>query len=268
MEVVRLEGVSKSFGDLRVFSNLTLSFEGGLVYGVIAPNGYGKTTLLKLILGILRPDSGRVVVRARRISYLPQDSEPIGVMTVMDFVISYLTLRGYGLRRARERAVELLRAFGVYEYRDKAVDELSGGQRQRVLLSAVLGYDAELYLLDEPLTHLDIEGTALLKGIVRKLREGGNTVIISSPTASGIIDVLDRVLIITRGKRFVEFDPQGLIREAESKVVVEGDRVPEGCYWVYERNYLCERELVDASLYDSVRRATVDDVVAKVVFHE
>ncbi len=206
MAIVRLESVSKSYGDVIIFKDLILSFDENLVYGIVAPNGYGKTTLLRIILGILKPDSGKVTVNAKRISYLPpQDAEPIGVMSAVDFIVSYLTLRGLDSRRAKQKALEMLEYFNVP---NKEVDEMSGGQKQRVLLSAVLSFDADLYLLDEPLTYLDIEGITRLKGIIKKMKEDGKTVIISSPTLSGIIDVLDKVLIITKSKRFLHFSPR------------------------------------------------------------
>jgi len=187
-----LEGVAKSYGELKVFDDVTLSFSEGLIHGVIAPNGYGKTTLLRIMLGIVKPDKGKAIIRANKVSYLPQDSEPIGVMTAKDFLISYLVLRGYSFKVAKEKAEEFLRFFGIHMLRDKPVDDVSGGQKQRVLLVAVMAYDADLYVLDEPLTYLDIEGTTLLKGIIKKLKDQGKTIIISSPLASNIIDVLMR----------------------------------------------------------------------------
>ena len=263
MAVVMLENVSKSYGDATVFKDLTLSLDEGQVYGIVAPNGYGKTTLLRIILGILKPDSGKVVVKARRISYLPQDAEPIGVMSALDYIVSYLTLRGLDLTKARQKALEMLRYFNVP---NKEVDEMSGGQKQRVLLSAVLSFDACLYLLDEPLTYLDIEGITLLKGIIKRLKEGGKTVVISSPTVSSIIDVLDKVFVITKSKNVRYFSPEELIKEAEDKVVVETDEDLKGCHQLYERNYLCEKGAV--SSFDLIRKANVDDIVAKVVFYE
>lgn len=114
MAIVRLESVSKSYGDVIIFKDLILSFDENLVYGIVAPNGYGKTTLLRIILGILKPDSGKVTVNAKRISYLPpQDAEPIGVMSAVDFIVSYLTLRGLDSRRAKQKALEMLEYFNV-----------------------------------------------------------------------------------------------------------------------------------------------------------
>jgi ABC-2 type transport system ATP-binding protein len=264
MVIVRLENVSKSYGNVTVFKDVTLSFDEKSIYGIVAPNGYGKTTLLKIILGILKPDSGKVSLNVKRISYLPQDAEPIGVMSAVDYIVSYLTLRGLDLRRAKQKALEIL---GYFNVPNKEVDEMSGGQKQRVLLSAVLSFDADLYLLDEPLTYLDIEGITKLKGIIKKIKEDGKTVIISSPTLTGIIDILDKVLIITKSKRFLRFSPEELVKEAEGKVVVDSDEILKNCYQLYRKNYLCdEKEIIPS--YNSIRKANVDDIVAKVVFYE
>lgn len=187
---VSFEGVSVSLGGRPVLTDVSLAVRPGERTAIVGPNGGGKTTLLKVLLGILPPDRGRVVFRdssgaevARpRIGYLPQraDVSVDAPVSARDLVLLTLAPRpGFrGLGEARAAADVALKRAGFPEDRgDVPVGRLSGGQRQRVLLARALVGTPEVLVLDEPDTALDAEGMMTLRRLVSEEVAAGRTVV-------------------------------------------------------------------------------------------
>ena len=151
---LRLDNVSKSFGDVRVLDGVTFAFpERGLV-GVSGPSGAGKTTLLRIIAGLERPDSGRVVNAPNRVSVQFEDDR---LFPWMDAAAN-VELVGCD----RGAAAALLAELGLEGRAHARIAELSGGQRRRLALARALAFDAPVYLLDEPTARLDAGNAALV----------------------------------------------------------------------------------------------------------
>lgn len=204
----------------------------GIVLGVLGPNGAGKTTLVKILTTELMPSEGRAVVagfdvvseaeRVRRvIAAVPQESRPIDFLTPYEFVLSYLLLRGYSLREAKRRTLEVLKEFGLWEVRSREVDALSGGMKRRVLIASILAADADVVFLDEPTTGLDVYSRRLVWNAVSELKKRGVTVLLTTHYVEEVAALSDVILVLNRG-RVVDFaPPERLVEKVPGKYVVE-----------------------------------------------
>lgn len=167
---IQVEHVFYAYEGVDVLEDVTFSLERGEFLGIIGPNGGGKTTLLKLLLGILKPDRGTIRVlgqephaASHRVGYVPQNAGfnrpfPISVMEVS--LMGRLSMSKMGkryTREDREKVREALERVGMWEYRDRPIGKLSGGQRQRVFIARALSTDPEILFLDEPTAGVDTE---------------------------------------------------------------------------------------------------------------
>jgi zinc transport system ATP-binding protein len=182
--LVSLQDVSFSYQDVAVLENVNLTIEGNDFLGIIGPNGGGKTTLLKLILGLLKPDKGVIQVfgespkKGRKsIGYIPQlfsfDFDfPISVMEVV--LMGRLGKRGLGRRYSKgdiQICLEALIKVGMEQFTHRQISELSGGQRQRVFIARALATEPKLLLLDEPVSSIDAQWQSAFYEMLRTLSE-------------------------------------------------------------------------------------------------
>jgi zinc transport system ATP-binding protein len=192
---VCFQGVDFSYDGALVLEDADFDIFRGESVCVVGPNGGGKTTLLKLILGLLEPDAGSVAVlgsppkAARgRIGYVPQriEFDPFFPVTVLDVVLTGLlagSSLGFAPRADRERAAEKLAGLGLGGLERAAFASLSGGQRQAVLIARALVSEPELLLLDEPTAHVDVAAEERLHQLLRELAEGITLVTVSHDLA-------------------------------------------------------------------------------------
>ena len=189
------EDVSFAYGNVPVLEGADFDIFPGESVCVVGPNGGGKTTLLKLILGLLQPASGSLTVLGSppqagrgRVGYVPQllDFDPLFPMTARDVVLTGLLNRGswgFAGRRERVRAVEALGKMGLADKAEVAFSSLSGGQRQAVLIARALVGEPELLLLDEPTAHVDAAAEERLTAQLKSLRKDLTLVTVSHDLA-------------------------------------------------------------------------------------
>jgi zinc transport system ATP-binding protein len=192
MSAIELSNVSFSFNGPPVLEDVTLRIEAGDFVCIVGPNGGGKTTLLKLLLGLLQPDAGQVRLLGgqpkhsrRRAGYMPQYSLvdlrfPVNVMDVvlMGRVTSARWFGPYG-HNSRQAAAAALEAVGMADLRRRPFAELSGGQRQRVMIARALVGEPELLLLDEPTASLDMWGQEAFYDLLDELNRRMTVVVVS-----------------------------------------------------------------------------------------
>ncbi|UNQ73811.1 ABC transporter ATP-binding protein [Infirmifilum sp. NZ] len=183
MKLLYLEGVTKRYGNVTAVNNVTLEIEKGKLVSILGPSGCGKTTTLRIIAGLTTPDSGRVYLEDRDITFLPPEKREMGMvfqnyalwphMTVYENVAFPLRARGLSKDEIERRVREYLELVRLYELRDRYPYQLSGGQQQRVALARALAVNPKVLLLDEPLSNLDAklrdEMRVELREIQRKL---------------------------------------------------------------------------------------------------
>jgi len=221
------EGVTKSFGRHRALDGFSLDVRPGELFGLVGANGAGKTTLIKCLLDFATPDSGAIRIfgidhretRARApLAFLPERFVPPHYLTGRDFLAYMLTLHGrrYDETAARSRLEALDLAAAAL---DRPVRSYSKGMTQKLGLAACLLSEKPLYVLDEPTSGLDPRARALLKGELKRLREAGRTLFLTSHLLADIEELCGRLAIVHAGRlRFSGTPAELLTRYAATSV--------------------------------------------------
>ncbi len=230
--VLTLCDVHKKYGDFTAVSNVSLSIPRGSIYGFLGPNGAGKTTTIRMILDIIRPDSGSISVLGQssamavrdRIGYLPEEKGLYKKMKVWAIIAYFASLKGVSRKQARQRAFELLKRYGLSDFANATVDSLSKGMGQKVQVIASIAHDPELIILDEPFSGLDPVNQQVLEDLIRDLSGGGRTVIFSTHVMQHAERLCDRLLLITRGEKVFDGTVQDAHALIPRRVTVETDQ--------------------------------------------
>ena len=225
-----VEGLTVAFGDRRALDGVSLELPRGAVIGLIGPNGAGKTTLLRALLGTVRPAAGTVRVDGTT-GFVPQIG-PGGwdfPLSAADVALQGSYRRAGWLRRPsageHDRAGAALAAVGMGDHARRQVGQLSGGQRQRILLARALVQEADLLLLDEPVSGADAPTEAAFSGILDRLRDEGRTVVVSSHDLAWASARCDLVCLLAG--RVVAFGPPAEALDAACLAKAYGGQVAE-----------------------------------------
>ena len=240
--VIELEGVSKTFRDfwlrptVAAVSDVSLSVRRGEVFGLLGPNGSGKSTTVKMILGLLKPDSGRVSLFGRspqslearaKLGYLPELSYLHPFLTAKETLGYYAGLSGLGRAESAERTRQLLEMTGLSEAANRPVGGFSKGMARRVALASALIGKPQLLILDEPTSGLDPVSTKEVKTLVKKLADGGMSVLMTSHLLADAQDICDRVMILDKGRTAAEGDVASLGESLEEFFLAKVGNVNE-----------------------------------------
>jgi ABC-2 type transport system ATP-binding protein len=204
--VVRVNSLTKRFGELTAVDDLTCSLYPGTVTGFLGPNGAGKTTTLRLLLGLAEPTAGEALVFGRRYRELENPACRVGaVLESNDFHPGrsgrdHLRTLALAAEIPQARVGEVLELVELEPAADRRVKTYSLGMRQRLGLAAALLGDPELLVLDEPANGLDPAGVHWLRIFLRRFAERGRTVLVSSHVLAEIAQTVDQVVIIDRGR--------------------------------------------------------------------
>ena len=235
MAAIELDGVEKSFGDVRALRGLDLDVRDGEIFGFLGPNGAGKSTTINVLLDFIRPDAGSVQVLGRdarddsvavreRTGVLPEGFDVYDRLTAREHVQFAIDSKG-----ADDDPYPLLERVGLAEDAGRKAGGFSTGMRQRLALAMALVGDPELLVLDEPSSGLDPNGARELREIVEREAADGTTVFFSSHILGQVEAVCDRVGIIREGELVAVDTIEGLRENVGggSTLVVEVDSVPE-----------------------------------------
>jgi len=214
---------------------LDLTIRRGEIFGLLGPNGSGKTTTIKLLLGLLFPSSGEAFVfgepaakveKNERIGYLPEESYLYRFLTAEETLDFYGRLFNMPSRVREQRAAELIEMVGLANDKKRILKEYSKGMRQRIGLAQALINDPELVILDEPTSGLDPLGTRWMKDLILELRAKGKTVLMCSHRLDDVQDVCDRIAILYNGDMQTLGDVASLVEDA-ARVEVRANKVRE-----------------------------------------
>jgi ABC-2 type transport system ATP-binding protein len=213
--VIQISNLTKIYRDfwgrpkVRALNSLSLDVHPGEVFGLLGPNGSGKTTTMKLLLGLLFPTEGEITILGRpaadvekneKIGYLPEESYLYRFLNAEETLDFYGRLFKMPAKLRRERADSLIKMVGLEGARRRQLKEYSKGMTRRIGLAQALINDPDLVLLDEPTSGLDPIGTREMKDLILRLKAQGKTVVMCSHQLADVQDVCDRIAILYAGE--------------------------------------------------------------------
>ncbi|PYV43786.1 MAG: ABC transporter [Acidobacteria bacterium] len=205
----------KTFGPQIAIDDISFSVRRGEILGYLGPNGAGKSTTLKILAGLLTPDSGNVKIgeinlqqnpieAKKRMGFVPETGALYEKLTPLEYLEMVGQLYRVEVSEIRRKSHEFLGYFDLAEQRDVRMTSFSKGMKQKVVLSAALLHNPDLLLLDEPLNGLDANTVLMFKGVMRRLADLGKTIIYSSHILEVVEKLCDRIAIIHRGQIVAE----------------------------------------------------------------
>ncbi|MBD1807753.1 ATP-binding cassette domain-containing protein [Microcoleus sp. FACHB-SPT15] len=227
---VLIQNLQKRYGSVEAVKDISFQVEPGEIFGLLGPNGAGKTTTIRCLCTLTTPDAGKVEISGisviaqprlarRRLGYVAQEVALDKVLTGRELLQLQAALYHLPNAAAKKRIEEVINLLGLEEYADKKTGTYSGGLQRRIDLAAGLLHQPDVLVLDEPTVGLDIESRFVVWDLLRKLRETGTTVLITSHYLEEIDALANRVAIIDRGVVIAEGTPSQL------KDQVGGDRI-------------------------------------------
>lgn len=263
-KMLEVREVQKVLGDFRL-GKISFTANRGEIFGILGPNGAGKTTTLRIVAGILKPDSGEVLFSGKSpeefrdsTGYLPEERGLYRKWKVREVLRYFSELKGGGADPDY-----WLERFGLAEHAGKRVEELSKGMQQKVQLIVAVQHDPDLLILDEPFSGLDAVNINLVMKLVSEMKERGKCVVISTHILSLAERLCDRVLLINRGMEILS----GRIEELSGGEVCEVEYIRDGRI-VKEITDRGLRELLDLG-YDIVsyrkRRLSLEEIFLREV---
>lgn len=236
MSALSTENLCKTYRGRRVVSEVSVSVERGEVVGLLGPNGAGKTTSFRMIVGLIRPDSGSVRLdgnditsmpmyrRARLgVSYLPQEASVFRKLTVEGNLLAILQSLPLSRRERHARMDELIADLGLETVRRSQGFQLSGGERRRVEIARSLVISPSFLLLDEPFSGIDPKQVIELQAIIEKLRRTGIGILITDHNVRETLSVTDRAYILNDGSVFRSGSPEELQADTDVRRVYLGE---------------------------------------------
>jgi ABC-2 type transport system ATP-binding protein len=208
MTAVDVSHITRSYADKKAVDDLSFSVNPGEIFGLIGPNGAGKTTTIRMMMDIIKPDSGHVIIFGEKLGealknklgYLPEERGLYKKLRILDVIIYLATLKGMNRHTAAEKAGQLLNHTGMAQHQDKKIQELSRGMAQIIQFIVTIIHDPQLVILDEPFAGLDPVNTELMINNVHDLKNQGKAVILSTHQMNQVEELCDRILMINKGK--------------------------------------------------------------------
>ena len=212
MTTLDIRDLHKRFGDTQALDGMNFTVGDGELYGFVGSNGAGKSTTMRIALGVLEADSGEVLLDGtplndatrRRIGYMPEERGLYGKEKILDQLVFLAQLHGVDKAAAKKRGEELLGELGLGERLNDKLDDLSLGNQQRVQLAASLIHDPDILILDEPFSGLDPVAVDVMSTMLTDRARGGVPVVFSSHQLDLVQRLCDRVGIVTRGRMVAE----------------------------------------------------------------
>jgi lipopolysaccharide export system ATP-binding protein len=237
MATMKARGLRKIYGKRLVVKGVDVALDQGEVVGLLGPNGAGKTTTFYMLVGIIRPNAGRIFVdqteitawplhkRARfGLSYLPQESSVFTRLTVQENLRIILEFTDLSRRDQNEKLASLLQELGIEKLKEQKATHLSGGERRRLEIARALIRDPDFILLDEPFAGIDPLAVDDIQQIIVSLREKGIGVLISDHNVRETMTICDRVSLVYDGEIILEGAPSEIVADPRARNVYLGEK--------------------------------------------
>ena len=236
MTTLSVEGLTKSFGEMRAVDDVNFEVGGGEVVGLLGPNGAGKTTAFYLITGLIKPTGGRVhldgedltgypmYMRARKgIGYLPQEPSVFRKLTVAENILAILETLDMPAGERQNRLEELLGELGLSPIAKRKAYMLSGGEQRRVEITRALVLSPSFILLDEPFAGIDPIAVVDIQNIIFQLQSKGIGIIITDHNVRETLGVCDRAYIINEGSILEKGTPEEIAQSKRARKIYLGE---------------------------------------------
>jgi len=222
-----VEHISKSFAQFRAVDDLSMQVKEGSIFGFLGANGAGKTTTMRMILDILRPDSGQITWDGKNVNeiprnmlgYLPEERGLYPKMRVDEQLLFLAQLNGLSKQAAKTALDEWLERFQINANRKKKIEELSKGNQQKVQFLATILHDPEILVMDEPFSGLDPVNANILKEAFLEMHRRGKTIIFSTHQLEQVEELCQDVVIINKGQSVVQGNVQEIKRQHGRNVI-------------------------------------------------
>jgi len=219
--VVEVQNLVKGYKEIKAVDGVEFQVKRGEIFGFLGPNGAGKTTTVRMLTGIIKPDSGKAYILGydiqkdplkakERLGVVPETSNAYVDLSAWQNLILTADLYGVPKDDAKKRADSLLKKFDLYKRRDDKVKGFSKGMKQRLILAMALINDPELLFLDEPTSGLDVQSSLLIRNMLLQLREEGKTVLLTTHNLEEANKLCERIAIINHGKIAAIDTPENL----------------------------------------------------------
>ena len=233
---LEVRSIAKAYDRRAVLHDVSLNVHRGEVVGLLGPNGAGKTTCFYSVMGLVKPDAGRIFLDGQDITdlpmyrrailglgYLPQETSIFRGLTVEQNILSVLEVSEPDSQVRRERLERLLDEFGLTPLRDSPAMALSGGERRRCEIARALAADPSIMLLDEPFAGIDPISIADIRELVRELKQRDIGVLITDHNVRETLDIVDRACIIYDGQVLFQGSPEALVEDSEVRRLYLGE---------------------------------------------
>jgi lipopolysaccharide export system ATP-binding protein len=233
---LEVRSIAKAYDRRAVLHDVSLDVHRGEVVGLLGPNGAGKTTCFYSVMGLVKPDSGRIFLDGQDITdlpmyrrailglgYLPQETSIFRGLTVEQNIMAVLEVAEPDRHARRDRLEQLLSEFGLTALRDSPAMSLSGGERRRCEIARALATEPSIMLLDEPFAGIDPISIADIRELVRELRKRGIGVLITDHNVRETLDIVDRACIIYDGQVLFQGTPEALVADQEVRRLYLGE---------------------------------------------
>ena len=232
MTSIRIEGLTKNFGEVRALDHIDLEIKPGEIFFLLGPSGCGKTTLLRHIAGFYQPDSGRVLFGDKDVTRMPPNKRNTGMMFQSYALWPHMTVAknvAFGLEERKlpkaeitKRVSDVLETVRMGKYADRKINQLSGGQQQRVALARAMVIRPSCLLLDEPLSNLDAKLRHEMRDEIREVcREFGLTAVYVTHDQSEALSISDRMAILDSGRVAQVGNPLDIYRRPRTRLVAD-----------------------------------------------
>lgn len=235
-QVIATDRLVKTFGRRRVVDEVSIRLDKGMVVGLLGPNGAGKTTTFYMVVGLVRPDAGRILLdgaditvlpmhrRARRgIGYLAQEDSIFRNLSVIDNLMAVLEFQVPDRVMREQRAKALLEEFGIPHLARQMGHSLSGGERRRVEIARALCSEPAYMLLDEPFAGVDPIAVADIQRIIAHLRDKGLGILITDHNVRETLKITDRAYVMNEGRILVEGGVDEITRNPQARRIYLGE---------------------------------------------
>lgn len=252
---LEFNSINKSFGDNHVLKSISFCAESSKALGLLGRNGAGKTTSIRILMGVFSQDSGEVLIDGKPIDrksikfgYLPEERGLYPKRVIGEQLEYFGLLKGLSKSEAKSSAKKWLERLGMTEYANKKLDTLSKGNQQKIQLAAALIADPDIVVLDEPFSGLDPVNAMLLKDVIKEIISAGKIVLFSSHQMNYIEEFCDDIAILNGGKIVLSGNLRDIKRSYDRTLIIVKSKDAEAISEFLEESTECEGDIVKVRL--------------------